>query len=72
MKTTSASITFGAVSPEVMNILTGGALRTSPDPSFAIEVHTRIKRTFWQWLTRKPSRYRTTYIPNARLVEREH
>lgn len=58
-------IEFRAVDPELLDILTGGIFETAP--VFAVEVHAPIKRTFWQWLLRKPRRYQNTYIPRARI-----
>lgn len=60
-------VTFSEVDPEVLGILTGGVLGTTPQPTFAMEVTTAIKRKWWEWLLRKPRRYQTIYIPNARL-----
>ena len=68
VKPFSVEMTFAAVDPEVLGILTGGALGAPTPPTFSIEVTSPIKRTFWQWLTRKPRRYQTIYIPNARLT----
>lgn len=62
----SSEIEFCAVGPEVLDILTGGPLSK---PEFSVEVVTPIKRTFWQWLLRKPKQHRTYYIPRARIEE---
>lgn len=60
------------VDPDLLGLLTGGVLGNPlPKPTFAIEVHHPIKRTFWQWLTRKPKKWRTIHIPNARISESE-
>lgn len=69
MQSMTVEMTFGDVSPEVLEILTGGAFSAAPAPTFSVEVKTAIKRTFWEWLTRRPRRYHTVYIPHARLVE---
>jgi hypothetical protein len=61
-------ITFCQPSPEVLNLLTGGAFDTNtPSLPVSIEIVAPIKRTFWQWLLRKPQQYRTYYIPRARI-----
>lgn len=66
----SMEMAFTNVDTEVLGILTGGVLlgKKPPLPTFAIEVCTPIKRTFWQWLRRKPVQYTRYYIPHARLV----
>lgn len=59
-------IEFCDVDPAVLDILTGGPL---PEPVFSVEVISPIKRTFWQWLLRKPKRYQRTFIPRATIEE---
>lgn len=70
-KTLSMEMTFGTVNAEALGILTGGVMGTPPPPSFALEMWAPIKRTFWQWLRRKPRQYTRYYIPNARLTQEE-
>lgn len=60
-------IEFVAVDPELLDVLTGGVFETAP--VFSVEVHSPIKRTFWQWLLRKPRQHRTYYIPRATIEE---
>jgi hypothetical protein len=65
-------IEFCQVDPELLNLLTGGAFdKDTPteQPSFAVEIVRPIKRTFWQWLLRKPRQYQTIYIPRATIEE---
>lgn len=71
LKSVSAEVTFQGVDPEVLGLLTGGVLGSAPEPTFAVEVHAPIKRTFWQWLRRKPKRWQYTYIPHARLTQED-
>lgn len=54
--------------PEALKLLTGD-LSTDKCPTYSVEIYTPIKRTFWQWLLRKPKRYRTHYIPRMRFEE---
>lgn len=65
-------VTFGDVDPEVLGILTGGALGTPPEPTFSVEVAVPARRrTFWEWLRRKPRHLAAFYyIPQARLDPR--
>lgn len=61
---------FDDVDPEVLDILTGGAFvknGVQAQQTFSFEVLTPIKRTFWQWLRRKPRPVRRIYIPNAKI-----
>jgi hypothetical protein len=60
-------IEFCQVDPGLLDVLTGGVFETAP--VFAVEVHAPIKRTFWQWLLRKPRQHRTYYIPRAKIEE---
>lgn len=62
-------MTFGDVDPALLGILTGGVMGTPPEPTFALEVYTPIKRTFWQWLRRKPRLWNYVCIPNATMGE---
>lgn len=65
LKPFTMEFTLAEVDPAVLGILTGGVMGSPPEPTFAIEVHAPIKRTFWQWLRRKPRQWTRTYIPNA-------
>lgn len=69
LKQITVEFTAHDVDPAVLGILTGGALGTPPPASFAIEMWHPIKRTFWQWLRRKPRQWQRYYIPNARMAE---
>lgn len=64
LRTFSMDIEFATVDPDLFAILTG----TAP-PTFAVEVTTPIKRTFWQWLFRRPVQYSVIYIPHATIGE---
>jgi hypothetical protein len=66
-KPITVEMTMVDVDPAVLGILTGGVLGTTPKPTFAVEVHAPVKRTFWQWLTRKPKMWRHILIPHARI-----
>jgi hypothetical protein len=68
-KTFSMEVEVKGVDPGVLGLLTGGVLGTPPPPSFSIEVRAPIKRTFWQWLIRKPCQYNHYFIPNAVMGE---
>lgn len=63
----TVEMTFAAVDPAVLGILTGGVIGTPPPATFALEAVVPIKRTFWQWLRRRPRQHRRILIPNARL-----
>lgn len=71
LKPIQVEMTFENVDPEVLGILTGGALGTPPTPTFSLEVTHQIKRKWWQWLLRRPKRYHRIVIPNARLATPE-
>jgi hypothetical protein len=60
-------IQFCQPDPEVLNLLTGEAFEDSQTSACSVEIYAPIKRTFWQWLLRKPQQYRTYYIPRARI-----
>lgn len=66
-KPITIDFTLQDVDPEVLGILTGGVMGTKPEPTFALEVVAPIKRTFWQWLRRKPVQHMRYYIPNATM-----
>ena len=59
-------IEFCTVDPTALEILTGGPISR---PEFSVEVVAPIKRTFWQWLLRKPRQHKIYYIPRARIEE---
>jgi hypothetical protein len=68
----SVEIEFCQVDPELLNLLTGGAFdKDTPteQPTFAVEAYIPIKRTFWQWLLRKPRQHKIIYIPRATIQE---
>lgn len=54
MERVSVEITLGQVDPELLNILTGSPITTNLNE---VEIRTPIKRTFWEWLCRKPQRW---------------
>lgn len=62
-KRVSMEISLRDVDPELLALLTGGAIAR---PQNITIQHTK-KRTFWQWLRRKPKVTRTLYLPNARI-----
>jgi hypothetical protein len=70
-------VEFGEVDPEVLSLLTGMEVKTvngmttfaKPDQPVhaAMEVRGFRKRTFWQWLFRRPRQPYTYYFPNVRI-----
>jgi hypothetical protein len=62
--------TMEHVDPESLRLLMGG-IDGPAQPTFAFEAHYPVKRTFWQWLRRKPRRWNHVYIPHARLAAEE-
>jgi hypothetical protein len=64
--------TFQEVDPEVLGILTDGDFGTAPPATFSLEAVVPVKRTFWQWLRRRPRQHMRYVIPNARLADTEH
>ena len=68
-KSFSMDFTLAHPDPDLLGLLTGGALGNPPEPTFAVEMTYPIKRTFWQWLRRKPRQHGYLYIPRARLEE---
>lgn len=69
MEPITIDFTLQDVDPEVLGILTGGVMGTKPEPTFSLEVKYPVKRTFWQWLRRKPRLWNHVYIPNATMGE---
>lgn len=63
----SVKIEFCRVDPELLDVLTGGVFETAP--VFSVEVIRPIKRTFWQWLLRKPKRVQHIILPRATIKE---
>lgn len=61
----SVEIEICAVDPAVLDILTGMV----DEPVYSVEVFYPIKRTFWQWLLRKPKPYQYAIIPRAKIEE---
>lgn len=70
-QTFEMELTLLDVNPELLGILTGGVMGTPPPPTFAIDINSPVKRTFWQWLRRKPRQWHHIHIPNATLGEVE-
>lgn len=64
LRTVSVEFTSMDVDPELLSILIG-----QPKPDFAIEIHAPVKRTFWQWLRRKPPLWNHWYVPNVKMGE---
>lgn len=68
-------VEFQGVSPETLGILTGGVygMRTfgSDGPTVAVDFYYPVKRTFWQWLTRKPRQWQYVLIPHATITTGE-
>lgn len=60
-------VEFRGVDPATLDVLTGGALGDAPAQEFSVEVFAPIRRTFWQWLRRRPRQYRRVLVPRARL-----
>lgn len=71
MKRLSMDVTFAAVDPKLLGILTGGDFGTAPPATFSLEAVVPVKRTFWQWLRRRPRQHMRYVIPNARLATPE-
>lgn len=69
-KHVNVEITSCDVDPEMLRILFGGY---GPDGvQHGLTVYAPIKRTFWQWLLRKPIQQRVTHFPHVKfLIERE-
>jgi hypothetical protein len=63
----SMEVTFCDVNPERIKLLTGQDLKKAEYPTFALEIWQTHKRTFWQWLRRRPKPVTRTYIPRARI-----
>jgi hypothetical protein len=70
-KRLSMEVTFAAVNPELLGILTGGDLGSAPPATFSLEAVVPVKRTFWQWLRRRPRQHVRYVIPDARLATPE-
>lgn len=68
LRPVSMEVTFQDVDPATLGLLTGGVIGEAP-PEFSIEVHHPVRRTFWQWLLRRPRRWRRVHVPRARLTE---
>lgn len=65
----TVQIEFGAVDPKLLELLWGGAVDDRPAPVVSIEVLAPVRRTFWQWLFRKPRQWVTIFVPRATLEE---
>jgi hypothetical protein len=55
------------VDPELIQILTGSTDWNATNYEAGMTINTPIKRTFWQWLRRKPIQWSMTFIPAARV-----
>lgn len=62
-------VTVGQVDPELLELLAGesGAARRG----HGLEIHSKIKRTWWQRLRRRPQMWQTIWIPNVKFTEVE-
>lgn len=69
----SLEMTFADVDPEGLGLLTGGVMGTAPEPTFSMDIVSRnpVKRTFWQWLRRRPVEYTysRTFFPNVKMAD---
>lgn len=63
----TVKMAFTAVNPAVLGILVRQDRDAPPPPTFALEAVIPIKRTFWQWLRRRPRQHQRILIPHARL-----
>lgn len=65
----SLDYTLSDLDPELLNLLTGWTPGTERKQQVSIEIKQkiRVKRTFWQWLLRRPIRYteQVIFIPRA-------
>lgn len=69
-KTLSMDVTIADVDPEAIALLTGTGKYT-PGSTHSMTITGPVKRTFWQWLRRRPRQYRTTYLPHVTMGEVE-
>lgn len=71
LKPLTVEVQFANPSPEVLGILTGGVMGEKPADTFSLDVFTPARRrTFWEWLRRKPKHLASaTYFPNVRLEQ---
>lgn len=68
----SVDVEFKTPNPELLNLLTGGVLGkedSEPTGSLIAEYKVPLRRSFWQWLFRRPRQYMThcLYIPRAKF-----
>lgn len=67
----TVEFTMEEVDPEVVNLLWGAKpgtpIKDATQAGHSVEMTIPIKRTFWQWLLRRPVQYRRILIPNARV-----
>lgn len=68
-KPITMEMTFHDVDPELLGVITGGVMGTPPSPTFSVTINSPVKRTFWQWLRRRPRRWQQIYIPHATMGE---
>ncbi len=66
MERISIDLTVPGVDPEVLALLVGRGLEPG-EPTSAVEIHWRPRRTLCQWLRRRPREYRSVVIPAARV-----
>lgn len=64
-------MSFNAVDPDVLGLLTGGVMGNPVGPTVSLETYTPARRrTLWEWLRRRPKHYAAyTFIPHARVTE---
>lgn len=68
MRTFSMEVQFQSVDPEVLALITGGAIGNIPTNRNMIEVRYRLParrrawRVVWEWLTRTPRQYTDHFI----------
>lgn len=69
-KHVNVELTSCEVDPDILQIMFGGY--GTDGVQHGLTVYAPIRRTFWQWLLRKPVQQRVTHFPNVKfLIERE-
>lgn len=63
-KPMSMEVSFSNVDPEILNLMFGDAPK---EPVFSVEVWNKKRRTFLQWLLRRPRKYSYVAIPYAKF-----
>ena len=71
--TYTTEVSFNSVDPDVLGILTGGVMGNPPAPEFSIHAtYPPRRRTFWEWLRRKPKHLGgSVFVPNARMARED-